>query len=172
MATLSVLTEGKACADTRFTRIENMDYQYILKNLPYREPFLFVDAILKASEERMEGTYRFREDSWFYQGHFKDSPVTPGVLLTECCAQLGLACFGMYLSGPADWPAGNSIGMALAESHMEFLAPVYPGEEVLIMAEKIYFRFGKLKSRVALYNKTGELACRGELSGMVRLFQP
>lgn len=151
---------------------EKMDYEHILKNLPYREPFLFVDAILKASEERIEGSYRFREDSWFYQGHFKDMPVTPGVLLTECCAQLGLACFGMYLLGPGGWPDGNSMRFALAESHMDFLAPVYPGEEVLIIAEKTYFRFGKLKSRVQLYTGKKELACRGELSGMVRFVQP
>ena len=145
-----------------------MDYEDILKNLPYREPFLFVDAILEASAEGMEGTYHFREDSWFYRGHFKEKPVTPGVLLTECCAQLGLACFGMFLLGPDAWVAANTMGIALAESNMEFLAPVYPGEEVLIRAEKVYFRFGKLKSRVQLYTGKRELACRGELSGMVR----
>lgn len=149
-----------------------MDYDVILKNLPYREPFLFVDTITRASDERMEGTYRFHEDSWFYRGHFRDRPVTPGVLLTECCAQLGLACFGMYLLGPGGWPVGNSVGMALAESHMDFLAPVYPGEEVRIVAEKKYFRFGKLKSRVQLFTGNGELACRGELSGMIRFIQP
>ena len=146
---------------------ENMDYTVILEKLPYPEPFLFVDAILSASTERMEGRYRFREDSWFYHGHFKDRPVTPGVLLTECCAQIGLACFGLYLLGPDRWPTQNSMGVALAETKMDFLRPVLPGEEVRVIAEKVYFRFGKIKSRVHLYTENRELACRGELSGMV-----
>ena len=149
-----------------------MDHEFILKNLPYQEPFLFVDAITKATEDRMEGTYHFREDSWFYKGHFKDRPVTPGVLLTECCAQLGLACFGMYLLGADQQPSGNSMGIAFTESKMDFLRPVLPGEEVLIIAEKVYFRFGKLKSRVQLYTARGELACRGELSGMIISIEP
>jgi 3-hydroxyacyl-[acyl-carrier-protein] dehydratase len=150
-----------------FEASENMDYNMILEKLPYREPFLFVDAIISASTERLEGRYRFREDSWFYRGHFKDRPVTPGVLLTECCAQIGLACFGLYLLGPDRWPAENSMGIALTEHKMDFLRPVLPGEEVRVIAEKVYFRFGKIKSRVHLYTAHGELACRGELSGMV-----
>ena len=150
-----------------FEGSEKMDYNVILEKLPYREPFLFVDAIISASPDRMEGRYCFQEDSWFYQGHFRDRPITPGVLLTECCAQIGLACFGLYLLGPDRWPAQNAMGIALTESKMDFLKPVFPGEEVRIIAEKAYFRFGKLKSRVYLYTQQGELACRGELSGMV-----
>lgn len=149
-----------------------MDYTLILEKLPYGEPFLFVDAIISASPERIEGMYRFPENSWYYQGHFKDKPVTPGVLLTECCAQVGLACFGLYLLGPDRWPCQNLIAIALAESKMDFLKPVFPGEEVRVIAEKAYFRFGKLKSRVLLYTQQGELACRGELAGMIVAGKP
>ena len=44
-----------------------------------------------------EGFYTFKEDEYFYQGHFKDNPITPGVILTEVMAQIGVVCLGIYL---------------------------------------------------------------------------
>ena len=138
----------------------------ILEQLPYQEPFLFVDHLSKLNLEGVEGYYTFREESDFYRGHFKGSPVTPGVLLTECCAQIGLACLGLYLINTTgdDLPESTSIG--LTEAKMEFLHPVYPGEKVRVTGEKQYFRFNKLKVSVKLFNQKGVLACRGEVSGM------
>ena len=70
----------------------------ILEHLPYEKPFLFVDALEKISEEGISGYYTFPADSFFYRGHFKDLPVTPGVILTECMAQIGLVCLGILSS--------------------------------------------------------------------------
>ena len=74
-------------------------FQWIVNKLPYSEPFLFVDEILNVGEKSSEGIYTFKPDAAFYKGHFKDNPVTPGVLLTECCAQIGLVSLGIYLLG-------------------------------------------------------------------------
>ena len=74
-----------------------MNYKNILKKLPYTKPFLFVDELLKVNENSAEGLYTFPVDSFFYKGHFKNNPVTPGVILTECMAQIGVVSLGIFL---------------------------------------------------------------------------
>lgn len=142
-----------------------MTKETVLLHLPYAPPFLFVDALEHIDEEKVTGTYIFKPDLPCYKGHFKGNPVTPGVLLTEVMAQVGLACLGIYLLRdriPQQVPA-----VAMTSTQIDFYLPVSPGEKVKVMAEKIYFRFNKLKCRVALYNAAGELACDGFIAGMI-----
>ena len=142
--------------------------QELLNRLPYTEPFRFVDDLEYVTENGAAGRYTFRPDSWYYPGHFPGNPVTPGVLLTECCAQIGLVCLGVYLLGtPGDTASTPATGFALSDSQMDFLLPVFPGETVRVVSEKRYFRFGKLRCDVRLYLADGRLACKGLLSGMV-----
>lgn len=140
----------------------------ILEKLPYAEPFLFVDELKQITEDGAVGTYRFNSDSNFYQGHFKDHPVTPGVILTECCAQIGLVCLGIYLLNEEH---DDPLQIGFTSSEMEFLKPVYPGEKVSVVSEKVYFRFQKLKCKVKMYNIHDELVCKGVLSGMFKTIQ-
>ncbi len=51
-------------------------YSYILDQLPYAHPFLFVDEILNAHDTGIDGSYTFKADADFYTGHFKNNPVT------------------------------------------------------------------------------------------------
>ena len=74
-----------------------MTKEQIISRLPYSKPFLFVDELLNIDENRVEGIYTFDENLDFYKGHFKDNPVTPGVILTEVMAQIGLVCLGIFL---------------------------------------------------------------------------
>ncbi|MDF4202876.1 FabA/FabZ family ACP-dehydratase [Maribacter sp. SA7] len=140
-------------------------YDWILKQLPYSEPFLFVEEILNISDKGIEGSYRFSPDLDIYKGHFKNKPVTPGVILTECCAQIGLVCLGIYLLGKKSELENVAIGMS--SSQMDFLIPVYPGEQVRVISELVYFRFQKLKCEVKMYNENDKLVCKGVLAGMI-----
>ncbi|MGB5191078.1 3-hydroxyacyl-ACP dehydratase FabZ family protein [Robiginitalea sp.] len=144
------------------------EFADILDRLPYGPAFRFVDGLTRLTSEAVEGFYTFQAESDFYKGHFKDVPVTPGVLLTECCAQIGLVCLGIYLSRTMEEGAPEGGAVALTESQMEFLKPVYPGERVQVRGEKVYFRFNKLKAKVRLYNANGELACRGQIAGIFK----
>ena len=143
------------------------NYQNILEKLPYSKPFLFVDELISISDNGVEGTYRFKEDEHFYEGHFKENPVTPGVILTECMAQIGLVCMGIFLFSEKE-PKENPQ-FALVSSQVDFLLPVYPGDIVKVISEKEYFRFGKLKCKVKMLNASDELICQGIISGMVVL---
>ncbi len=148
-----------------------MGHQNFLKSLPYQKPFLFVDEILEINEVGVKGTYTFSENSDFYKGHFKDNPITPGVILTECCAQIGLVCLGVYLMQKAtDFNLDdNNFQIGFSSSQMDFYKPVFPGEKVIVESKKIFFRFGKLKCGVKMYNTDRELLCKGELSGMLKV---
>ena len=75
-----------------------MTAEQIISKLPYQHPFLFVDELTDISENGITGSYTFKKDDYFYQGHFKDNPITPGVILTETMAQIGVVCLGIYLT--------------------------------------------------------------------------
>jgi 3-hydroxyacyl-[acyl-carrier-protein] dehydratase len=146
-----------------------MTLDQIIRCLPYSEPFLFVDELIQLDESSAEGTYVFKEDSSFYKGHFKDLPVTPGVILTECCAQIGLVCLGIYLlQKQIRANEDKTPEIAMSSSEMEFYLPVFPNDKVRVVSEKVYFRFGKLKCRVKLFNSDGELVCKGIVAGMFK----
>ena len=136
----------------------------IISQLPYSKPFLFVDEITSINENGVVGNYIFDENLDFYKGHFKDNPVTPGVILTEVMAQIGVVCLGIYL-------LNNDINkntlIALTSSEIEYLKPVFPKEKVFVISEKIYFRFGKLKCKVKMINDSGIEVCNGTIAGMI-----
>jgi 3-hydroxyacyl-[acyl-carrier-protein] dehydratase len=141
-----------------------MDLNAILAKLPYRAPFLFVDALIHVDEEGVVGTYTFDENLDFYKGHFYEKAITPGVILIETMAQIGLACLGIYLLNK-DLIQASSI--ALTSTEIQFLKPVYPKEKVTVISQKIYFRFGKLKCAVTMKNEAGQEVCKGILTGMI-----
>jgi 3-hydroxyacyl-[acyl-carrier-protein] dehydratase len=144
-----------------------MEEQNIIELLPYQRPFLFVDAIDTVSENEIRGHYTFRKDEYFYKGHFKDNPITPGVILTECMAQIGLVCFGIFLLKD-ELQNAKKPQVALTSNKIDFYLPVLPGEKIIVHSEKEVFRFNKLKCKVKMLNKKGELVARGVISGMLK----
>ena len=141
-----------------------MKSEEILKKLPYSKPFLFVDEILSVDENGVEGTFTFDENLDFYKGHFENNPITPGVILTECMAQIGLVCLGIFLIKNLT----EKSSVALSSTQIEFLKPVFPNEKVAVISEKIYFRFNKLKCKVLMKNEKDEIVCEGLISGFVK----
>jgi 3-hydroxyacyl-[acyl-carrier-protein] dehydratase len=137
----------------------------IINSLPYAKPFLFVDELVHIDENGVEGSYKFDENLDFYKGHFKNNPVTPGVILTEVMAQIGVVCLGIYLLNNEF--TKNSL-IALTSSEIEFLKPVYPNEKVTVISEKMYFRFGKLKCQVKLINDAKQTVCQGTIAGIIK----
>jgi 3-hydroxyacyl-[acyl-carrier-protein] dehydratase len=141
-----------------------MKFKEIISKLPYSKPFLFVDEIIHIDENGVEGIFTFDENLEFYKGHFKDNPVTPGVILTETMAQIGLVCLGIFL---LDTTFKKETVIALTSNEIEFLKPVFPTEKVTVISEKMYFRFGKLKCKVLMKNQKGEVVCSGTIAGMI-----
>ena len=148
------------------TNRSKMKPSEIINNLPYQKPFLFVDEITEVSENGITGNYAFKETEFFYKGHFKENPITPGVILTETMAQIGVVCLGIFLLKD-EIGSTKKPQIALTSNHVDFYLPVLPNEKVTVISEKVYFRFNKLKCKVKLMNTKNELVCRGEISGMI-----
>ncbi|GAL88973.1 3-hydroxyacyl-[acyl-carrier-protein] dehydratase FabZ form [Jejuia pallidilutea] len=129
---------------------------------------MFVDGIEEVSENGIKGYYTFKKNESFYKGHFKNNPITPGVILTECMAQIGLVCLGIYLLKD-ELKQTTNPKIALTSHQMDFYLPVLPEERVTVISEKQVFRFHKLKCKVKLLNSKGELVARGDIAGMLMI---
>jgi len=100
--------------------------------LPHRDPFLFVDAIVEASNEKISARRIFTEKEFFFAGHFPEYPVVPGVILVETMAQAGGA--GLRKLGVM---GGNSLFFLATIDKVKFRRQVRPGDEVRLEIENL-----------------------------------
>jgi 3-hydroxyacyl-[acyl-carrier-protein] dehydratase len=139
----------------------------VLELLPQREPFRFIDEILKVDEDHIVARYRFRKDADFYRGHFPGDPITPGVILLESLAQVGVVALGIYLYALQYGREGVKKRIALfTDASIDFSGIVKPGERVTISAQKMFFRRGKLCSEASMALDDGTVVCAGTISGL------
>jgi 3-hydroxyacyl-[acyl-carrier-protein] dehydratase len=147
-------------------------YNEIIDRLPYKSSFLFVDNISSLNEDGVIGDYTLRKDAFFYEDHFVGYPVTPGAIITEIMAQIGLAVLAVYLISQKReeykvWADGTLFPL-LTSTEISFHKMVLPGEKVTVSSRKEYFRFGKLKCRVEMHNTAGELIAKGVFAGIIK----
>ncbi|GAA4083657.1 beta-hydroxyacyl-ACP dehydratase [Mucilaginibacter panaciglaebae] len=144
----------------------------ILNYLPYKSSFLFVDNITALDENGVTGDYTLKPEAFFYEDHFPGNPVTPGVIITEIMAQIGLVVLGIYLmlDGKSHEGAVMNEGAfpLLTSTNVEFFKMVLPGEKVTVNSKKQYFRFGKLKCLIEIHNAGGDLVAKGIFSGIIK----
>lgn len=143
----------------------------ILKYLPYKSSFLFADNISSLDENGVVGDYTLKSDSYFYEDHFPDNPITPGVIITEIMAQIGLVVLGVHLmvtGAQKDIIMDEGSFPLLTSTDVSFFKMVLPGEKVTVISKKQYFRFGKLKCLIAMHNESGELVAKGMFSGIIK----
>ena len=137
----------------------------IISKLPYGDGFLFVDEITYVDDNKIVGNYTFRSDAPFYKWHFKQRPVTPGVLLIECAGQIAMSSHIVYLEKIYDLPTFGIPVLQYFEA--SFLKEVFPNDKIEIESEKMYYRNGVLKSKVLLKNSQNEVCLTG--TGLVKL---
>ena len=82
----------------------------------------------KFRKQGITGNYTFKENAFFYEGHFKENPITPGVLLIETMAQIGVVCLGIYLL-KNEISSDKKPKIALTSSQVDFFIPVLPNEK-------------------------------------------
>ena len=138
----------------------------VLDLIPQQDPFRFIDDILELDDDHIVGTYRFRPDADFYRGHFPGNPVTPGVILVESLAQLGIVALGIYLLGRESEADIAKVTTLFTDMNVEFAGIVKPGDRVTITAEKVFFRRRKLRSSAEMKLADGTIVCSGIVSGM------
>jgi 3-hydroxyacyl-[acyl-carrier-protein] dehydratase len=155
-------------------------YNYILDQLPYKSSFRFVDEIAYLDSDKVIGHYTLKKDAFFYEDHFVGNPVTPGAILTEIMAQIGLVVLGIYLVTPAPGqndtaprqrdtaPGQNDTIPVFTSIEVAFLKMALPGEKITVISKKDYFRFGKLKCHVEMHDASGALIAKGVFAGIIK----
>lgn len=116
-----------------------LDFAAILKLLPHRYPFLLVDKVVDFQPEAKtivcQKNVSFNEP--FFNGHFPEAPVMPGVLLVEAMAQAG--CVMMYLLH--EEMVGKRPAF-MGVDNCRFRKPVRPGDVLTIQAVETKYRRG------------------------------
>ena len=134
----------------------------IQKLIPHRWPFLLVDRIVEEDRGRgyIRGEKGVTASEWFFQGHFPELPVMPGVLQVEALAQT----MAVYVARQEGF--GDRIGLFAAIDEVRFKRIVQPGDRLTleITMEKLGRRFGKGR---AVASVDGEVACEGLLSFII-----
>ena len=128
-----------------------LDVNGIMKVIPHREPFLFVDRITHLEKgKRAVGIKNVTINDYFFKGHFPGRPVMPGVIIVEAMAQVGGV---MMLSSEEN---KGKLAFFLSINNVKFRKPVVPGDQLVLEVEAI-----KVKS------KTGQVRGRALVAGKV-----
>jgi len=130
----------------------------ILKILPHRYPFLLVDKIIEFSpeDERIVGIKNLTFNELFFQGHFPDNPVMPGVLQLEAMAQVA----GVLLNSRKGNEGKTAFFMSINKA--KFRRMVVPGDQLRIVVEgdRIRSRMASVKAKAYVGD---ELASEADL---------
>jgi 3-hydroxyacyl-[acyl-carrier-protein] dehydratase len=144
-----------------------LTYKDIIKILPHRHPFLFVDMITELEVgERVVGIKNVTINEYFFTGHFPGKPIMPGVLVIEAMAQVG----GILarLSEPESMTnKGDKAIYFVAIDKVRFRKPIFPGDQIIfeLTAMRKGSRIWKMKGK-AMVNK--EIAAEAELVAALR----
>ena len=123
----------------------------ILKAIPHRPPFLFVDSIVELTDTKIKTTRKASADEEFFKGHYPGNPIMPGVLVCEAIFQSGAILLSRIIG-----QVGEGVPVLARINNAKFKNMVKPGDTLEIEAEiaekvsNVYF----LKGRASVDGKT------------------
>ena len=139
------------------------DRYKILELLPHRYPFLLVDKIIEDSDEKFVAIKNVSHNEPFFQGHFPELPIMPGVLIIEALAQAA----GLHLLGKYDMPKENYVMFFAGIEKARFRKPVIPGDTLRLEIKVLSFRRGLAKVE-GVATVDGEIAAEATILSIVR----
>lgn len=151
-----------------------LDIVAIKQRLPHRYPFLMVDRVVEWEPgKRAVGIKNVTVNEPFFNGHYPEQPIMPGVLIAEAMAQVGGLAIGDELANDAsaahgsDASDGRMLPLFVGIDDMRFRRIVVPGDQLRIETEVLRFRRGMAKI-AAKATVDGEVVCEGTLMFALR----
>ena len=125
----------------------------ITNAIPHRGSMLLVDEIVEQSGDSIVCRKQFRAEEFFFDGHYPDRPIVPGVILCEAGMQAG----AILLSQHVNVVGGDKMPVATRMNDVKFKRIVQPGEEIMIAVT--------LDERLAdAFFLTAKVTCEGKLA--------
>ncbi len=124
----------------------------IMDMIPHRYPFLLVDRVIELKpNEYIKAIKNVTINEPFFQGHFPDFPVMPGVLIVEALAQTG----GILIINSDYSIPDNKIFLFSSIEKMKFRNPVYPGDQILLYGKILRHKFNiwKVEAKATVEDK-------------------
>ena len=142
------------------TSSETLDIYEILKHLPHRYPFLMIDRVTECVVgERLVGYKNVTYNEPYFQGHFPNKEVMPGVLIIEALAQAtGILAFRTNGQVPDE----NSLYYLVGVDGARFKQPVIPGDQLKLEVDIIKTKRGVWKFN-GVASVDGKVVCTAEL---------
>jgi len=109
-----------------------MNREQIEAAIPHRPPMLLVDEVVERTDERIVARKTFRADEFFFQGHYPDQPIVPGVILCEAAMQAGAILLSQHM--PAD---GSGVPVATRLNNVKLRRVTRPGETIEMGVELV-----------------------------------
>lgn len=145
--------------------MEAMSVTEIMKYLPHRYPFLLLDKVVECKRgDAISAIKNVTMNEAFFQGHFPDTPVFPGVLILEALAQ---ASGVLVLSDPDMRPSQESLFLFVGIERARFKRPVVPGDQLRLESKLIRMKRNYGVFETSAYVE-GELAASAELKCMFK----
>ncbi len=133
----------------------------IKKIIPHRYPFLLVDRVIEIEPgKRAVGIKNVTANEPFFQGHFPDFAIMPGVLIVEALAQTAGICVNAETA--ADGSGEAKLGVFASIDEMKFKYQVTPGDTLRLEAEILSSKMGIVKAKVKA-TVEGKTAAEGEI---------
>jgi UDP-3-O-[3-hydroxymyristoyl] N-acetylglucosamine deacetylase/3-hydroxyacyl-[acyl-carrier-protein] dehydratase len=149
LARLIVEHDAERAGDSGGGAAGAMEIGSIMRLLPHRYPMILIDRVIEMeSDQRAVGVKNVTINEPFFQGHYPDTPIMPGVLIVEAMCQLA----GLMLSQKLE--RTGKIAVLLSMDGVRLRRPVTPGDQLVIETEAV--KSGR---------RYGDVQCRGYVSG-------
>jgi 3-hydroxyacyl-[acyl-carrier-protein] dehydratase len=139
-----------------------MDIEQIKETIPHRYPFLLVDKVTEIEEgKQVTGIKNVTANEPYFQGHFPDYPVMPGVLIVEALAQVGaIGVLGMEANK-------GKLGFLAGLDKCRFKQQVKPGDQLKLEVEITRIK-GPIGKGKGIATVDGKLACEAEITFAIK----
>ena len=134
--------------------------------LPHRYPFLLVDRVTEIYDNKIIGYKNVTVNEEFFNGHFPDFPVMPGVLIIEALAQISGILGILKMKEDGTYKEGLKT-LFTGINNVKFANPVRPGDKLILESEFIKQKMGIWWFNVSA-TVDGKLAARAELSAALK----